>query len=80
MSLILMKSILLFFPCIEINYTRKNTYHIVVRLENISDIFKKDQNGNYTKKNAELAKKILSYVSVNQGLKSAKRTANLFMI
>ena len=65
-----MKSILLFFPCIEINYTRKNTSNIVVRLDSISDIFKKDKDGKYIKSNAELAKKILSYIFINQQLKS----------
>ena len=65
-----MKSILLFFPCIEINYTRKNTYNIVVRLDSISDIFKKDRDGKYIKSNAELANKILSYMFVNQQLKA----------
>lgn len=43
----------------------------MVRLDSISDIFKKDENDKYIQSNAELAKKILSYVFVNQELKAA---------
>lgn len=40
-------------------------------LNSISDIFKKDQDGNYINRNAKLARKILSYVFVNQDLQSS---------
>jgi hypothetical protein len=50
----------------------------VVRLDSISDIFKKDENGKYFKGNAELAQKILSYLFVNQVLKSAKSYSEPF--
>ena len=43
----------------------------MVELDSISELFKKGENGKYFKNNAELAKKILSYVFVNQELKSA---------
>lgn len=40
-------------------------------LDSINDIFRKDHNNKYTNRIAELAQKILSYVLVNQDLKSS---------
>jgi hypothetical protein len=44
----------------------------VAGLDSISDIFRRDQDGKYTNRNAVLAQRILSYVFVNQELKSSK--------
>lgn len=49
-------------------------------ISSISDIFRKDDDGEYIKSNAKLAQKILSYILVNQKGESSQIMSKLSMI